>query len=106
MDEAVLAQLERVAAAGIELIPAPEVGTHFVFSRAGCVVLVERKGDGFGGVGSPGKLVETGGFAALVKRDGEEWWVWKGGEEKAEAGEAEAARRLFTDLKAALTNRE
>lgn len=104
MTEELLGQLARIAAAGIELIPAAEVGSHFLFSRDGCVVLVERRGEGFGDVGSPGKLVESGGFAALVKRDGGEWWVWKGGEERAEAGAAEAARRLFTDLKAALTN--
>ncbi|MBI4891690.1 MAG: hypothetical protein HY821_13785 [Acidobacteria bacterium] len=105
MTEETLGQLERVAAAGIEMIPAAEVGTHFLFAREGCVVLVERRGAGFGGVGSPGKLVESGGFAALVRRGEEDWWVGKGGEEKAEAGQAEAARRLFTDLKAALTNR-
>lgn len=99
-----LGQLERIASAGIELIPAAEVGSHFLFARDGCVVLVERRGEGFGAVGSPGKLVEQGGFAALVRRNGEDWWVGKGEEQRAETGEAEAARRLFTDLKAALAN--
>jgi hypothetical protein len=97
-------QLERIAAAEIELIPAAEVSSHFLFTRDGCVVLVERRGEGFGEVGSPGKLVERGGFAALVRREGQDWWVGKGEERRAEPGEAEAARRLFTDLKAALTN--
>ena len=104
MDELVIAQLERVAEAGIGMIPAVEVGTHFVFAREGCVVLVERRGEGFGGVGSPGLLVEEGGFAALVRRGDEDWFVGKGLERRAGEGEAAAARRLFTDLKEALDN--
>lgn len=75
----VLMQLEKIAAAGIVMIPTPEVPTHFVFSRDGCVVLVERRGEGFGSVGSPGQLTEKGGFAALVERDGAAWFVAKGG---------------------------
>ena len=98
----VLMQLEKIAAAGIALIPTPEVPTHFVFSRDGCVALVERRGEGFGAVGSPGQLTEKGGFAALVERDGIAWFVAKGAEWKAASGEAEAARRLFSDLKSAL----
>ncbi|MBL0160641.1 MAG: hypothetical protein IPP47_26695 [Bryobacterales bacterium] len=98
----VLMQLEKIAAAGIVMIPTPEVPTHFVFSRDGCVVLVERRGEGFGSVGSPGQLTEKGGFAALVERDGAAWFVAKGGEWKAVSGEAAAARRLFADLRTAL----
>ncbi len=98
----VLLQLEKIAAAGIVLIPTPEVPTHFVFSRDGCVVLVERLGEGFGSIGSPGQLTERGGFAALVERDGVAWLVAKGQEWRAASGEAEAARRLFTDLRTAL----
>ncbi|MBI5282866.1 MAG: hypothetical protein HY858_14370 [Candidatus Solibacter usitatus] len=97
-----LEKLERLAAAGIGMIPAPEVPTHFVFERDGCVVLVERRGEGFGSAGSPGVLTERGGFAALVDRGGQSWLVSKGEERLAQAGEAEAARRLFTDLKSAL----
>ncbi len=102
MTEKVLGQLARMAEMGIELIPAVE--SHFVFARAGCVVVVERKGDGFGGVGSPGLLVEDGGFAALVRRGEEDWFVGRGESRRAGKDEAEAARRLFTDLKAVLDN--
>lgn len=98
----VLIQLQKIAAAGIEIIPAPQTPSHFLFSRDGCVVLVERRGEGFGAIGSPGLLSEHGGFAALVQRDGESWFVAKGEERPAQPGEAEAARRLFTDLKSAL----
>lgn len=102
MDAGLLERLERIARLGIGLIPAPEITTHFLFERGGFVVLVERRGGGFGGIGSPGKLVEGHGFAALVRRGGEDWFVARDGQWRAEAGEAEAARRLFTDLKAAL----
>jgi hypothetical protein len=102
MDNELMEKLERVAAAGIGVIPAAEVQTHFVFERDGCVVLVERRGEGFGSIGSPGLLTEKGGFAALVERGGSLVFVSKGEERPAEPGEAEAARRLFTDLKSAL----
>jgi len=97
-----LRRLERVAELGIGLAPVAGISSHFVFERGGYVVLVERKGDGFGEAGSPGKLVEGHGFAALVRRGGSDWWVARGAEWEAPAEEAEAARRLFTDLKAAL----
>jgi len=97
-------QLERIAAAGIGLIPAPDVTSHFLFERDGCVVLVEWRGEAFGGVGSPGQLTEDGGFAALVERGGEDWFISKGTERRAEPSEAKAARQLFTELKAALSN--
>jgi hypothetical protein len=102
MDERLLAQLERIAAAGIELLPTPELPHHFVFERAGCVVLVERREDGFGGIGSPGALTERG-FEALVERGAGPAFVFKGGERPAPAGEAEAARALLRDVRQALT---
>ncbi len=97
-----LKRLERVAELGIGLAPVAAIASHFVFERGGYVVLVERRGEGFGRAGSPGKLVEGHGFAALVRRGGSDWWVAHGAEWEASAEEAEAARRLFTDLKAAL----
>ena len=102
MDAVLLETLERIAAAGIQIIPAPEVPTHFVFERDGCVVLVERRGQSFGAVGSPGLLVAEGGFGALVDRSGRDYFVWKGGEREATEHEASAARRLFTELKTIL----
>lgn len=102
MNPDVLNQLEKIAAAGIDIIPTPQTPSHFVFTRDGCVVLVERRGEGFGPIGSPGLLTEKGGFAALVERAGQPWFVAKGEQRPAEPGEAEAARRLFTDLKSVL----
>jgi len=98
MDAETRQRLERVAEAGIGLIPAMAIATHFVFERAGFVVLVERRGDGFGGLGSPGKLVEGHGFAALVRRGDGDWFVARASEWRAAPGEAEEARRLYADL--------
>jgi hypothetical protein len=102
MDERLLEQLERIAAAGIQLLPTPELPHHFVFERAGCVVLVERRTDGFGGIGSPGALTGRG-FEALVERAAGPAFVFKGDERAATANEAEAARSLLRDLRQALT---
>jgi len=101
VDQDIITRLERIAALGIQILPLPEVQTHFVFERDGFAVLVERRGSSFGGVGGPGQLTEKG-FAALVDRDGTAWFIGKGEERLAAAGEAESARRLFTDLKSAL----
>jgi hypothetical protein len=49
-------------------------------------------------------LVEGHGFAALVRRAGQDWFVARDGEWRAEPGEAAEARRLFTDLKAVIEN--
>lgn len=102
MSPETLRRLERIAELGIGLIPAAGVTSHFLFERAGYVVLVERRGDGFGRVGSPGKLIEGHGFAALVRREEEDWFVAKGGQWRASAEESACARQLFTELKTIL----
>jgi len=101
MDERLLGQLERIAAAGIQLLPTPGVERHFVFERAGCVVLVERGEQGFGGIGSPGALTQNG-FEALVEREDGAYFVFKGEQRRAPAEQAEAARALLRDLRQAL----
>jgi hypothetical protein len=101
MNERVLAQLERLATAGVQLLPLPELERHFVFERDGCAVLVERRTDGFGGIGSPGALTERG-FEALVDREGKALFVYKGGERPATPQEAESARALLREVQAAL----
>jgi hypothetical protein len=97
MDAKLLSQLERVADAGIQLLPLPQVATHYAFERGGFVILVEKRGEGFGGIGSPGLLAEAG-FAPLV--DGR--FVAKGWERKATADETAGMRQFLADLKAAL----
>jgi hypothetical protein len=102
MNPRLLAQLERIASSGIQILPVPEIATHFVLERNGCVVLVERLEDGFGAIGSPGSLSEKG-FSALVQRDGRDWFIGKGESRAATEAEAEEVRGLYRDLRAILT---
>ena len=48
-------------------------------------------------MGSP-VLLTAGRFAALVTRDGQDWFVGKGESRAAAGAEASAARRLYRDL--------
>jgi hypothetical protein len=101
VDPSVLAQLERIAGLGIGLVPVHGLSGHFVFERAGCAVIVERRGEGFGSVGSPGQLT-GGGFAALVEREGKLCFVNKADVRPAGEAEAAEARRLYSDLRSVL----
>ena len=97
MNPQVLAQLEKIAQAGIQLLSLPQVTTHFAFERDGFVILVERRGDGFGGIGAPGLLTEAG-FAPLLNDS----FVAKGFQRPATEEECTTMRAFLTDLKAAL----
>ncbi len=94
---------ERLVSAGIQLLPLAEVTNHFVFERDGFVALVERTQGGFGQIGSSGLLV-SGGFAALVRRQGRDWFVARGFQREATMAEAAALRRFSQDLRHALTS--
>jgi hypothetical protein len=91
---------ERLAAAGFDLLPA-EISTHFLFVRGGFVSLVERRESGFGNIGAPGLMMEQG-FAALVWRGGEAFFVGKGYERRAEAEEVAALRAFDQELRSCL----
>jgi hypothetical protein len=97
----VTAKLERLAAAGIQLLPALEITTHYVFERDGFVALVERRDDGFGGIGSAG-LLTGAGFAVLLERGGRAYFVAKNFELEARPEQVEALRRFSSDLREAL----
>ena len=90
--------LHCLAAAGIELIPAMEISTHFVFERGGYVALVERLETGFGNLGTPGILTERG-MAQLLWRGESAHFVTRGWERPAEAEEVSALRKFSEDLK-------
>ena len=98
MNPKLLVQLERLAASGIQILPVPEIASHFVLERNGCVVLVERREDGFGAIGSPGALSDQG-FAALVQRDGRDWFIGRNESREATESEAAEARGLYRDLR-------
>ena len=94
-------KLERLAAAGIQLLPAVEITTHYAFERDGFVALVERTGEGFGGVGSAGILTGRG-FAALVRRGERSYFIAKNFEHEASPEQVEALRNFSADLCAAI----
>lgn len=95
-------KLERLVAAGIQLLPTVEITTHYVFERDGFVALVERRAEGFGGIGSAGRLTEKG-IAPLVLRGTASFFVAKGFEQPATAEEVDRIRRFQADLKYALS---
>lgn len=100
MDSDLLDKLERIAAAGISMLPSP-LEHHFVFTRDGMAVLVERRGEGFGGIGSPGRITANG-FEPLVDDGGTRSFVFKGQRTAAQPQEADSARELLRTLKAVL----
>jgi hypothetical protein len=95
------AALEKLVAAGIQILPAHSIENYFVFERDGFVALVERRDDGFGRIGTPGLLTEKGP-APLVWRGGSAYFVAKGLEQLASAEQVEAIRKFGEDLTTAL----
>lgn len=98
-----IATLERLAAASIELVPVSDLARHFVFTRDGFVALVERTpAGGFGPIGSSGMLSDRG-FAALIWRGEQAFFVAKGFEQAATAEQVATLRAFSRDLEQALS---
>src|SRR6476469_3922709 len=93
--------LERLVDANINLLPAADIATHFIFERDGFIALVERHRDGFGAIGSAG-LLSGKGLAPIVWKNGMAWFVAKGIEEPATPEQVERLRRFQSDLETAL----
>lgn len=94
------AQLEKLVAAGIQLVPA-DLEKHFLFERDGFGALVERVPDGFGGAGAAGLLTNRG-LAPLVWRGAEPWFVARGFEQKAAPEQVESLRAFQSALESAI----
>ena len=92
--------LEKLAAARIQIIPA-EITSHFILERDGFVSFVERREQAFGNIGAPGLMTERG-FAALLWRGDQAFFVGKGFEQPATAQQVEKIRAFASDLAAAL----
>ena len=101
MDPEILAKLERVLAARIELVPDLNITTHYVFTRDGFASLVEKRNGAFGNVGTPGIVTENG-FAALLWRGEQGVFVGRGFELFATAEQVAAIRSFDRDLNEAL----
>ena len=97
-----LAQLERIAAAGIHLVPLAQLEHFFVFERDGCFALVENCEGRFGAIGSPGLMTEHG-FAPLIQRPDGPAFVCKGHAVEASPEQAAQIHAFFTQLKHALS---
>lgn len=96
--------LEKLAAAGIQIVPA-EVTSHFILERDGFVSFVERRDDTFGNIGAPGLMTERG-FAALIWRGDQAFFVGKGFEQPASPEQIQSMRAFASDLAAALVSRD
>jgi len=101
MDAALLAKLERILAARIELVPDLDITTHYVFSRDGFAALVEKRDGQFGNVGAPGLVTEKG-FAALMWRGKQGVFVGRGFELMATEDQVASIRAFDRDLNEAL----
>ena len=84
-------------ARGIQIIPA-EIASHFILERDGFVCLrrAPRRHD-FGNIGAPGLMTERG-FAALIWRGDQAFFVGKGFEQPASAEQVQKLRAFAADL--------
>ena len=94
--------LQKLVDHGIQLLPAAELTTHFVFERDGFIALAERRNNGFGNVGAPGLLCQQG-IAQLIWRGDQAFFVTKGFERQASPEEVEKLRSFGQDLKISLS---
>jgi 5-keto 4-deoxyuronate isomerase len=93
---------EKLVAAGIQIIPA-EIASHFILERDGFVSFVERREAAFGNIGTPGLMTERG-FAALIWRGDQAFFVGKGFERPASPKEVQKIRAFTSDLANALSS--
>ena len=100
MSPSLIDKLERLAAAGIQIIPM-EITSHFILERDGFVSFVERRDDAFGNVGAPGLMTEKG-YAALIWRGDQAFFTGKGIEQAASAEQVQKLRAFGADLESAL----
>ncbi|HUJ50195.1 MAG TPA: hypothetical protein VLW25_08340 [Bryobacteraceae bacterium] len=96
------ARIESLAAAGFQIVPA-DITSHFIVERDGFVAFIERRENNFGNIGSPGAMTERG-FAALVWRGEQAFFVGKGFEQPAMAKEIQRLRAFARDLEQALAD--
>jgi hypothetical protein len=92
--------LEKLAAANIQIIPA-EITSHFILERDGFVAFVERRDEAFGNIGAPGLMTEQG-YAVLIWRGDQAFFIAKGFEQLASPEQVQKIRSFGADLKNAL----
>jgi hypothetical protein len=90
-------KLEKLAAAGIQIIPM-EITSHFILERDGFVAFVERRDDAFGNIGAPGLMTEKG-YAALIWRGDQAFFAGKGFEQPASPSRCKRSGRSLRILR-------
>ena len=95
-------KFQKLVDANIQLLPLPEITTHFVFERDGFIALVERAQDSFGRIGAAGLLSDKG-MAALLWKNGSPFFVAKGFEQPATESDISHLGLFERDLEAALS---
>jgi hypothetical protein len=100
VNQDLIGALEKLAAAGIQIVPA-EIASHFILERDGFVAFVERREQVFGNIGTAGLMTEKG-FAALIWRGDQAFFVGKGFEQSADAEQVQKIRAFASDLASAL----
>ena len=90
---------QRLSAAGIELLA--DTGRYYLFTRGDFIALVERKSEGFGGIGSTGIFTEAG-ISYLVWQGERPFLVGKGIQQIATQEQVTAIRHFSSDLTNAL----
>ena len=96
-------KFRKLVESNIQLLPIPEIETHFVFERDGFAALVERRQNDFGRIGTAG-LLHDKGVAPLVWRNEVPVFVAKGFELPATSEQVQQLRAFQNDLTAALTS--
>ena len=103
MSPELLQKLERLQGAGIELVPFNAMINHYLLARGGFVALVEKVPEGFGKIGAPGIMTEKG-FACLIWRERQAFFVAKGFDQQATIEQIEGLRVFSADLNQALAD--
>ena len=93
-------RIERLTAAGFQIVPA-DIASHFLVERDGFVAFIERRDGDFGNIGAPGLMTERG-FAALVWRIDQAFFVGKGFEQPATMEQVQKLRDFARELEQAI----
>ena len=103
MSPELLQKLGRLQESGIELVPFNAMINHYLLARGGFVALVEKIPKGFGKIGAPGIMTEKG-FACLIWRETQAFFVTKGFDQQATMEQIEELRVFSADLHQALAD--
>ncbi len=97
-----LSRLQTLAAAGFELVNLPRFPGYVGAKKYDCGVLLEPLDDGGLRQFTAAGYVIEGNISVLVRKGGEEWFVWKAQQVRATPELLAAVQQFESDLRAAL----